>query len=242
MRDQVITALLVTLTSGLLACDGEKNESQAPTGPAFKGRPWYEADPEAIFEYPVDDAAYNIRSDGWLNFLSEDGQSIQYVNGVCGVSAKIFSPLDGDGSGDAIMDPGPDRLGPKDRKDPACGGEPRTITIVYDLPLSGEVAADPAETHGTFQNMNQLWQAPEGLSETQAGFNSPRCNILRFKPDTYPGSDSVLVDRNGDVWSLFTKSDDILPDGTVEHHDKAWCDTEQRLYHMPFTVTVRLKP
>ena len=55
--------------------------------------------------------------------------------------------------------------------------------------------------------------------------------------------DKVVVERTGDVWTVHTKPDVVDADGTViEHHDKAWCDTEQRFYHMPFTVTIGLKP
>lgn len=190
--------------------------------------------PPAIFEYPADDAAFKVRSDHRVEYLSPDRLRYLYEAGVCGVGARIFEF----GSGDATMSP---QEAPITGRQKAVCGVPRTVTIVFDQPADGGAPrANPVATGAFFNVFNELWQMPIGVEvETQGGFNGAGCNVLRFRPDpgrtgtAYPGSDKILAVRIDErTWRVRTKP---YPD------DKAWCDAEQRLYHVPFEITVQLK-
>lgn len=190
--------------------------------------------PQAIFEYLADDAAFKVRSDHRVEYLSIDGLRYRYESGVCGVTAQIYAF----GSGDATLGletralTGPNKAG--------CGAL-RTVTIVFDQPVDGgPLRANPVATGGFFHNFNELWQMPIGVEqETQGGFNGAGCNILRFRPEPgrtgnfYPGSDKILALRlDATTWRVRSKP---YPD------NKAWCDAEGRLYYLPFEIMVRLK-
>ena len=226
MRSHVMTAALAALA--LAACS---ERSPAPVaGPSF-ARPGA-SDPRATFEYPTDDAALKIRSDH--RALSPGGSASIYDDGACGVYAKIFAS----GSGDAVMDPDENYVAGRDQG--RCGPA-RSITVVFDQPADGgPPPTNAVVTGGYFHNMNELWQMPIGVEvEGQGGFNVGRCNVLRFKPEpgrngiAYPGSDKLLVLRlDASTWQVRTKP---FPD------NKAWCDSDQRLYHLPFQLTVRAK-
>jgi len=226
MRSHVLTAALAALA--LASC------SEAPrapvAGPSF-ARPGA-SDPRATFEYPTDDAGFKIRSDH--RALSSDGSASIYDDGACGVYAKIFAS----GSGDAVMDPDANYVAGRDQG--RCGPA-RGVTVTFDQPADGgPLRANPVATGGYFHVFNELWQMPTGVEvETQGGLNGAGCNVLRFRPDpgrtgnAYPGSDKVLALRlDANTWRVRTKP---YPD------NKAWCDTEQRLYHLPFELTVRAK-
>lgn len=220
------TATLVALT--LVACSERSNSPVA--GPSF-ARPGAE-DPRATFEYSTADAAFKIRSDH--RALSFDASASIYDDGACGVNAKIFAS----GSGDAVMDPDEDYVAGRDRT--RCGAA-RSVTVIFDQPADGgPLRANPVATGGYFHVFNELWQMPIGVElETQGGLNGAGCNVLRFRPDpgrtgnAYPGSDKLLALRlDANTWRVRTKP---FPD------NKAWCDTEGRLYHLPFELTVRAK-
>lgn len=226
MRSQVAMAGLAAL---VLAACGER--SPAPVaGPSF-ARPGA-SDPRAIFEYPTVDGAFKIQSDH--RALSPDGDASIYDDGACGVYAKIFAG----GSGDAVMDPDADYVAGRDQG--RCGAA-RSVTVIFDQPADGApLRANPVATGGYFHVFNELWQMPIGAEvETQGGLNGAGCNVLRFRPDAgrtgnaYPGSDKVLALRlDANTWRVRSKP---YPD------NKAWCDAEQRLYHLPFELTVRAK-
>ena len=226
MASRELTVALAVLA--LAACN---ERSPAPlAGPRF-ARPGAQ-DPRATFEYSTTDAAFKIRSDH--RALSFDGSASIYDDGVCGVNAKIFAT----GSGDAVMDPDEGYVAGRDQG--RCGPA-RTVTIIFDQPADGgPLRANPVATGGFFHNFNELWHMPIGLEqETQGGFNGAGCNVLRFRPDpgrtgnAYPGSDKLLAIRlDANTWRVRTKP---FPD------NKAWCDTEARLYHLPFELTVRAK-
>ena len=193
-----------------------------------------QVNPGTIMEYPVSDAALKIRSDHRAEYLTADGQRYRYESGVCGVSGTFFVF----GSGDATMDPDATTIPGRDRA--RCGAL-RTVTIIFDQPADGgALRTNPVATGGFFHNFNELWQMPIGVElETQGGFNGAGCNILRFRPDpgrtgnAYPGSDKILALRIDETtWRVHTKP---YPD------DKAWCDAEARLYHLPFDIIVRVK-
>ena len=218
----VVAATLVT------ACSDATRVPVA--GPSF-ARPGA-GDPRAVFEYPTDDGALKIRSDH--RALSLDGTVSIYDDGACGVDAKIFAG----GSGDAVMDPDANYVAGRDQG--RCGPG-RSITVIFDQPADGNPPPGNAiVTGGYFHNINELWQMPIGVEiEGQGGLNISRCNVLRFKPDpghngiAYPGSDKLLVLRqDASTWRVRTKP---YPD------NKAWCDTDGRLYHLPLQLTVRVK-
>ena len=226
MRSHLSLAAFAALA--LAAC-GER--SPAPVaGPSF-ARPGAD-DPRATLEYPTDDAALKIRSDHRV--LSLDGLTSIYDDGACGVYAKIFAG----GSGDAVMDPDADYVAGRDQG--RCGAA-RSVTVIFDQPADGgPLRANPVTTGGYFHNVNELWQMAIGVEvETQGGLNGAGCNVLRFRPDpgrsgnAYPGSDKLLALRlDATTWRVRTKP---FPD------NQAWCDAEQRLYHLPFQLTVRAK-
>ena len=199
-------------------------------GPSF-ARPGA-SDPRAIVEYATADDAFKVRSDH--RALSPDGSVSIYDDGACGVDGKIFAT----GSGDAVMDPDANYVAGRDQG--RCGSA-RSITIIFDQPADGgALRATPVAKGGFFHNFNELWQMPIGVEqETQGGFNGAGCNILRFRPEpgrsgnAYPGSDKILALRlDATTWRVRSKP---YPD------NKGWCDTEARLYHLPFEVTVRVK-
>ena len=224
--DTVLYDVLVTTPSGKKGIGTELFRVRQ------KGPP--PENPPAIFEYPVNDAAFKIRSDHRAEYLSTDGLRYTYEAGVCGVSAQFFAY----GSGDATMDP--DAVPIKGPEKQACGAA-RTITIIFDQPADvGPPRANPVATGGYFHVFNELWQMPIGVEqEVQGGFNGAGCNVLRFKPDpgrngiVYPGSDKLLAFRlDASTWRVRTKP---YPD------NKGWCDAEGRFYHLPFELTVRVK-
>jgi len=224
--DTVLYDVIVTTTTGKKGIGTELFQVRA------KGPP--PENPKAIFDYPADDASFKIRSDHRAEYLSADGLRYVYEAGVCGVGAQFFAF----GSGDATMDPDGATITGRDKK--ACGAA-RAVTIIFDQPADGgPLTRDPVATGGFFHIMKNLWFAPIGVEiEGHAGFNVGRCNVLRFKPDPdtnenfYPGSDKVLILRLDErTWHVWTKP---YPD------NKAWCDTEQRLYHLPFELTVRVR-
>ena len=193
-----------------------------------------QTNPPAIFEYSASDGGFKIRSDHRAEYLSADGLRYIYEAGVCGVGAQIY-PY---GSGDATMSPQATTI--TGRQKAACGAL-RTVTIIFDQPADGgPLRANPIATGGFFHNFNELWQMPIGVEqETQGGFNGAGCSILRFRPDpgrtgnAYPGSDKILALRlDATTWRVRSKP---YPE------NKAWCDAEGRLYHLPFEIIVRLK-
>lgn len=224
--DTVLYDVIVTTTTGKKGIGTELFKVRA------KGPP--PENPQAIFEYPADDAAFKVRSDHRAEYLSADGLTYIYEAGVCGVGAQVFAF----GSGDATMDP--DAVTIKGSQKQVCGAA-RAITIILDQPAdAGPPRANPVATGGYFNVFNELWQMPIGVEqEVQGGFNGAGCNVLRFKPDpghngiAYPGSDKLLAVRlDASRWRVRTKP---YPD------NKGWCDAEGRFYHLPFELTVRVK-
>ena len=224
--DTVLYDLMITTSTGKKGIGTELFRVRA------KGPP--PENPPAIFEYPADDAAFKVRSDHRVEYLSDDGLRYVYEAGVCGVGARIYEF----GSGDATMSPQETQI--TGRQKAVCGAL-RTVTIIFDQPVDGgSVRANPVATGGFFHNFNELWQIPIGVEqETQGGFKGAGCNVLRFRPDpgrtgfAYPGSDKILALRlDATTWRVRTKP---YPD------NKAWCDAEGRLYHLPFELTVRVK-
>lgn len=193
-----------------------------------------QVNPGSIMEYSVSDAAVKIRSDHRAEYLTADGLRYRYESGVCGVGGTFFVF----GSGDATMDPDATTIPGRDRV--RCGA-PRAVTIIFDQPADGgALRANPVATGGYFHVFSELWQMAIGVEqEVQGGFNGAGCNVLRFRPDpgrtgnAYPGSDKLLALRIDETsWRVRTKP---YPD------DKAWCDTEARLYHLPFEIIVRVQ-
>ncbi len=193
-----------------------------------------QVNPGTIMEYPLSDAALKIRSDHRAEYLTADGQRYRYESGVCGVHGTFFVF----GSGDATMDPDWTTIPGRDR---ARCGAPRAVTITFDQPVDGgPLRSNPVATGGYGHIFSELWQMPIGVEqEVQGGFNGAGCNILRFRPEPgrtgnmYPGSDKILALRIDETtWRVHTKP---YPD------DKAWCDAEGRLYHLPFDIIVRVK-
>ncbi len=193
-----------------------------------------QVNPGSIMEYSVSDAGFKIRSDHRVEYLTADGLRYRYESGVCGVGGTFFVF----GSGDATMDPDWTTIPGRDR---ARCGAPRAVTIIFDQPADGgALRSNPVATGGFGHIFSELWQMPiGGEQEVQGGFNGAGCNVLRFRPDpgrtgnAYPGSDKLLALRIDETtWLVHTKP---YPD------DKAWCDTEARLYHLPLEITVRVK-
>lgn len=193
-----------------------------------------QVNPGSVVEYPASDASFQIRSDHRAEYLTADGLRYRYESGVCGVGGTFFVF----GSGDATMDPDATTIPGRDR---ALCGTPRAVTIIFDQPADGgALRTNPVATGGYFHIFSELWQLPIGVEqEVQGGFNGAGCNVLRFRPDpgrtgnAYPGSDKLLALRiDQTTWQVRTKP---YPD------NKAWCDTERRLYHLSFALTVRVK-
>lgn len=224
---EAVTYDVLVTTAGGKKGIGTELFTVRPKGPPPDG-------PQAIFEYTADDGALKIRSDHRAEYLSADGLRFIYEAGVCGVTGQFYVT----GSGDATMSPAGATI-PGNKRN-ACGAL-RSITVIFDQPADGgPLTRDPIATGNFFNNMKGLWFAPIGVEiEGQAGFNVSRCNIVRFKPEPdinpnyYPGSDKVLVLRIDErTWRVRTKP---FP------NNKAWCDTEQRFYHLPFDLIVRVK-
>ena len=57
---------------------------------------------------------------------------------------------------------------------------------------------------------------------------------------TVTNADLVQVHRDAaDSWTVLRRSDEIDVDGHVVHHDKAYCQGNGKLYHMPLHFTIK---
>jgi len=208
-----------------MASDAGTPDPQFAKGGGGKGKPPGPAPAVAVL---TDDASlYNIRSD---DEVRSDPQYTgpQYDDGVCGLTttvgngedAKVFTHLDYK----------------KGREGKTCG-DMRGFTFDWDDPVDGGLPY--AQTSAaSMMSIDSVQFIPVGTPVLRPSqFNVGRCNRLIFNPDNRydpgNGSDLVWVTRESEtVWTMETQP---YP------NDKAWCGTDGRLWHMPFSVTFTLK-
>ena len=152
-----------------------------------------------------------------------------YVHDVCGVRAD-FPPS---GTGDVTFDAGDGRLKGQDKK--TCDA-PRFITLVLDDPVDG---TDPAGTisKGVFMAVDSVESvtAADGIVLKTAQFNA----LCRLELGEVPGSNKVQVTRIAeDEWEIETQPfpNDVAVCGVSDD------DGSVRAFHLPFHITVQLKP
>jgi hypothetical protein len=176
--------------------------------------------------------------DGTGNNIRSDGRGI-YVDRECGVSATLNLE-------DARLDPDAAKIHPKEKG--TCGSrDPRKILVDFaDLvPNSPPSGQDGNVVEGTFMIVDQVEMVTEGdgTVRRKAQFQMPGCGMgLRFNSAETESTDfpvnDVDVKQNPDgTWTVKTQPP---PD------DVAVCvpsvqGEERRYYHMPFSVTVRLR-
>jgi hypothetical protein len=191
--------------------------SEAPTAPlnvnapAAGAKPGGPADPTATWTLPA--------PGGILGFAS-DGQGA-YVDGSCGVSAKIFATTAGSNSGDATIQTSKGKCSrrftlryPDNTSEMVLSNNNLLIlqNTTYSIPLNTTVK-------------RRLIIAPGSIAS-----NPSRCGRLLFGPNgsVSPGSDSVEVTRTSASSWLVQSSGTQL----------AYCEDLGVLYVMPVSFTV----
>ena len=239
MKRGLTTALASMIALAAIGCSDAPMASDAGTpdlqfakGGGGKGKP---PGPFPAVAVLTDDASlYNIRSDAEVRLDLDQYMGPQYDDGVCGLTttvgngedAKVFTHLDY-----------------KKGKEGKTCGDMRGFTFDWDDPFVGECPRDSdgdceVTTLGSMMSIDSVQFIPVGTPVLRPSqFNVGRCNRLIFNPDNRydpgNGSDSVWVTRESEtVWTMETQP---YP------NDKAWCGTDGRLWHMPFSVTFTLK-
>jgi hypothetical protein len=145
-----------------------------------------------------------------------------YQDGVCGVASHV-----GTSTSNASLFP---IAGYKPKLAKTCGAERAFVFEFDDGSTSNTVVA------GTLMYVDQVESVPDGATELRLGqFNTSACNRLMFDPDNRftPGNGSNLLtvtyDAGSDSWTVGTQP---YP------NDKAWCDNDGQLWHMPFRATI----
>lgn len=177
---------------------------------------------EALFTPTIvtvlDQPGDNIRSDGLG----------PYVDGECGVVADFNGK-------DARLDPDADYKG----KQKHSGCTPRTLH--FDLVNeAGDIVR--STDVGAFMNVDHVETVTPGMGTVRrtGQFDFGFCNILRFDPDDIyvgpNGSGELLVSASVDatgrtVWTV----------STDPNNDRAYCETDSTVYHVPFHLEVRLE-
>ncbi len=174
-----------------------------------------------------DAASDNIRSDDEVRSDAEYSGPV-YDDGVCGVSATVGNGDDG------LLFPSSNYK----RKLAKSCGDARVFVFEWDDPADGG-ATRPMTASGTLMNIGEVVTVADGATELRLGsFNVSVCNRLLFYPDDpfAPGNGSDLLqvtyDAASDSWTVETQP---YP------NDKAWCDNDGRLWHMPFRATITRK-
>jgi len=244
----VATILLAT------ACaDGVAPTSPAADALAAKGGPNPPAsvNVRATF-FLSNDATLGLRGDGLPTYLS--GGDSRYEDGVCGVSAFVFSSLGA--SGDAILD----MAAVKAR---ACADLQRKVRIAYQrIGANGAVTPEGGATVPTFLNvraLHRLGADGSALSTIPVGATQPRdlafsdasvkCGgpgtaaiVFRavLNDGTVTGASPVQVTRTAPNRYLVETADDVTDTvtGEVTHHDAAYCQGNGQLYHMPLRFEI----
>jgi hypothetical protein len=224
----------------------------------FAGKPSQTVDPTAAV-YISNDASAYFRGDGLAAYLepstSTFSGSSRYLDGECGVTAKVFGTAGG--SGDMVY-------GTASTQDHKCTAFPRKARFTFALiNTDGTVTADGSETAISGGNLGQLEQAPNngnsgfyipvGTSQLRGlhvGDDTGKCASssgggIAFRPvlidGTFAGADDVTVHRDAaDTWTVTSQPDEIDPNtGATIHHDKAYCKGNGKLYHFPIHFSIR---
>lgn len=228
---QLVAHLLVPGTAPVAAYDVEVTLTSGKKGVGAEMFTVTPSDPNAEFEFPLDATGLGVASDS--QFVSGD-QSV-YAFGVCGVTATIFATTARSNSGDATM-----QTNNPAYKDHRCASYPRKLLIDY-----GD--GTTPQWSGVFVNLSDLQrdndpadQIPVGTSRLRAlHIQETRCSRLQWstqlRDGTLTGADSVVVSRvSDDTWEVSTQP---------APNDKAYCDEDGKLYHIPVRFTVvRLLP
>ncbi len=189
-------------------------------------------------QVPLGDPAVITFHDAVGHKIVSDGRG-EYVDGVCGVMADIGN------FDDARLDPDADPIKGKERK--TCG-DARLLTFIFDAPADGGAPKDN-RSDGIFMSVDDVLTVLDGTSALRTGqFNL--CGRLIFNPDDEyapaNGSDLLQVeyaagdpaDPTDDIWTV---SNDTDTDGDGVIDDLGFCEGDGRLYHMSFSVEIRMK-
>jgi len=192
--------------------------------------------PDTLTEWLLPTTGYAMLGDA-IPLYTVGGVS-RYRNLECGVSSKVFATSTGDGT---MQTNNPNF------RDRSCASYPRKVTLKYTR-LDGP--ADGSETIEFFANVDNIKGMVPGTTVTrEMGINptqATRCDALRFTYDragVVMGGDSVQVTRvDANTWTVTSRPDDVDPvtGQTTIHHDKAYCTTDGKLYHMPVYFQIRI--
>jgi hypothetical protein len=209
------------------------------------GKPIPDATPDFFL---TNDVGYLLRGDGIGTYLEGSASPYagmsRYRAGECGVGTTLFNSPSTAG-GDAILN----TAATMEHK---CQSYPRGVRITYSLinaggTLSNEGSASVksffnlAQVQGGLRDGIPAIYIPVGSTEAR-GMNlqdAGKCITLRFRPvlrdGTVTGADEVRVTRtSADTWIVRTADDEVDGStGQVIHHDKAWCESSGKLYHLP---------
>jgi hypothetical protein len=208
-------SVLVIITCIAAACSNDVDQPLAPVpgSAALAKAPPPPPAPVTTFRLPLDGTGLAVTSDG----LFGDGTFSAYTEGVCGVTATIFTT----GSGDAVMQT--NKPGSRDRQ---CASTARTWRLAYD---DGFV-----ETIPVFVNLHQIENSSFTITvgttvKRKFGINptqNTRCDRLVWGEN----SDSVLVTRTAtNRWEI---------ESQPAPNDRAWCSTTGASHHMPIRFVV----
>jgi hypothetical protein len=249
----------MTLLTTAGACD---RYSAAPTalrpGDAQFAKPAQLSDPTVAL-YLWNDASLAFKGDGLSAYIepatSPFAGASRYLDGECGVTARVFA-LSG-GSGDMVYN----SAGTQDHK---CAAYSRKMRLSFALiAADGTLSSEGDETVQSGGNVSEIERAansgntgfyiPIGTSALR-GFHisddTGKCSAVNgggiaFRPvlvtGEFAGADDVTVRRDAaDTWTVTSQADEIDPvSGQTIHHDKAYCRSIGKLYHMPVHFSIR---
>ncbi len=222
-------ALLTAICMLGIACtEGPTDSAGELTGPEFAkgGKRKPAGDPSITVTFA--DPGNNVTSDGRGS----------YVDGECGVKATF-------NINDARLDPDAKKINPKNQG--SCGGrDPRKVMVAFtDLVGGSQPGGRDGSTVGAnFFKVNEMEQVTlaHGTVLRTAVIHGAGCaHGLRFNLNQDSNSDEVEVTKNTDgTWTVATKPspDDVAV--CIPDEDKN-PDELRSYYHMPFSITVRLK-
>jgi len=259
MRHPTFAAL--ALAAAAIACD---QPAASPTAlrdeGALFGKTPQPTDPTATL-YISNDASSRFRGDGIAAYLEGPASPFagmsRYMDGECGVTAKVFA-LAGE-SGDMVFS----TAGTQDRR---CAAYPRKARVTFSLiNADGTVAPDGEETSQVGGNLGALEKAANGtnpgfyiavgatelrglhLGDDAGGKCTPvnGGGGIAFRPilntGELVGADDVYVHREApDTWTVTSQADEVdAVTGNTIHHDKAYCKGNQKMYHMPIRFSIK---
>ena len=233
--------IAVPVLGALVACAGEPT----PTSPGvlLARTPAPPPDPTLTWYIPST-GVLGVRGDGVAAYTDASGIT-RYKDQDCGTAGMLFVG----GSGDATMQNANPRYTQK-----SCVNYPRKVvfTMFNADPISGALtasgvgAANPAflnvfaiHAPGRIMPIGGDWELPESGSN-----DGGRCGRVAFRntlnDGRLVGGDLVMVRRTAaDTWEVQSQPNTYDGSGNVVRHDKAWCESENKLYSVPVSYIIK---